>query len=159
MAYVIVPCHPQRDSTYSNHCFCTLCMLNVCLLFCDNKWGRGLLGGGSFLLCFFSELLDQSQSLETQVERGTVKQATIKFTGKLSPCHKTFLFWIPKGFIFPNKLGKGDQFCAPPNDSALKHGSHLWTATPEVGTSRDFNLHLCIGNPVECNCYCCTLHK
>lgn len=56
VAYFIAPCHPQQDRRRGNHRFCTLCMFNMCLLFCDNKkWGGGGQTGFSPSL-FFSPL-------------------------------------------------------------------------------------------------------
>lgn len=56
VAYFIAPCHPQQDRRRGNHRFCTLCMFNMCLLFCDNKkMGRGWANRVSSLF-FFSPL-------------------------------------------------------------------------------------------------------
>lgn len=141
VAYFIAPCHPQQDSRHSNHCFCTLCVFNMDLLFCDNKKKKRGRGRGWAYRVFFSLFLFFSsvnnwtkvrESEDTRREKaaentGDCQAACDKtFTRELSACHKALLFWIPKGFEFPNKLF-GRQICALSNDSGLQHRSHLWT--------------------------------
>lgn len=128
--------------TASAPCVCLICVCS----FVITKGGET---NRVFFSCsFFFFLLwitgPKSGNLKTQGERaadtGDCQADCDKtFTRKLSPCHKALLFWIPKGFKFPNKLWKVDQFRALPNDSVLQYRSHLWTAALEVW-SRDFNL-------------------
>lgn len=133
--------------TASAPCVCLICVCS----FCDNKREEGKQTGFSFFVLFFLSLSLNSwtkvrESKDTRREREQTDTGDCQadcdktFTGKLSPCHKALLFWIPKGFEFSNKLWKVDQFRAPPNDSGLQCGSHLWTAALEVVWSRDFNL-------------------
>lgn len=81
--YVIVPCHPQQDGRYSNHCFCTLWMLNMCLLFCDNKGRRGRQTGVSLLIFFpLNNWTKVKESKDTRRESRQIQEAVKRTTIK-----------------------------------------------------------------------------
>lgn len=131
------PCHPQQDRRRGNHRFCTLCMFNMCLLFCDNKkMGRGW-ANRVFSLSFFSPpsvykwtkvggiWRHKREEIQETVKRPAIKHSAGNYLPVIRPSCSEY----QRDSNSPNKLWKG-WICALSNVRGLQRGSHLWSPLP-----------------------------